>query len=123
MIRITIAADDDKRVDMIPGECHLERIEREIDIGSIFVAARRQVPLHHLNRVLRHAPAVFTRALPIAISDFRHDLAALLDGFKNRTDVEVSTESTFDSDFNVVEVHEHGDVQTILVRQTELPCM
>jgi hypothetical protein len=32
---------------------HLERVEREIDVRAVLVAARRQVALHHLDGVLR----------------------------------------------------------------------
>jgi hypothetical protein len=34
------------------GERHLEGVEREVDVRAVLVAARREVPLHQLGRVL-----------------------------------------------------------------------
>ena len=64
-------------------------------------------------------PAVLAGALPVAVGDLGDDLAALLDGFEDEADVELLAEGGLDADLDVVEVDEDGDVQAILVRQTE----
>ena len=77
---IAVATDDHERVDVIPRESHLERVQSQVDVRSIFVTAGRKVPLHHLDGVLRHAAAVFARSLPVAVGNFCDDFSALLDG-------------------------------------------
>ena len=37
---ITVSADDNERVDVISRECHLQGVERKIDVCAVFVAAR-----------------------------------------------------------------------------------
>src|SRR5579862_5854505 len=66
---IAVAADNDEGIDMVAGESHLERVKRKVDVGAILVATRRQIPLHHLNSVLRHAPAVLAGTLPVAVGN------------------------------------------------------
>ena len=50
---VAVAADDDVGVDVRMRERHLERVEREVDVGAVLVAARRQVALHEADGVLR----------------------------------------------------------------------
>ena len=50
---IAVAADDDVGVDVLVGERHLERVEREVDVGAVLVAAGREVALHQADGVLR----------------------------------------------------------------------
>ena len=49
---VAVAADDHVRVDVRVRERHLERVERQVDVGAVLVAARRHVPLDEANRVL-----------------------------------------------------------------------
>ena len=116
---VAVAADDDVGVDVLVGERHLERVEREVDVGAVLVAAGRQVALHEADGVLREVPAVFAGARPVGVGDLGDDLAALLDGVEDDADVEVLVEGGLDADFDVVEVDEDGDVETILMRQNE----
>jgi hypothetical protein len=37
---VAVAADNGEGVDMVVGERHFERVQRQVDVGSIFVAAR-----------------------------------------------------------------------------------
>ena len=60
------------------GEHHFERVEREIDVGAVLVAARREIALHEADGVLRERAAVFTRARPVGVGDLGDHLAALL---------------------------------------------
>ena len=50
---VAVAADDDVGVDVRVRERHLERIERQVDVGAVLVAAGRQVALHQADGVLR----------------------------------------------------------------------
>ena len=38
---IAVAADDGESVDVVVREGHLQRIERQVDIGAVLIAARR----------------------------------------------------------------------------------
>ena len=109
---VAVAADDDVGVDVIVGERHLERVEREVDVGAVLVAARRQVALDHLDRVLGEQPAVVAGARPVAVGDLGDDLAALLDGFEDDPDVERDVQRGLDADLDVVEVDEHRNLQS-----------
>ena len=48
---IAVAADDAKGIDVVVSEGEFQRIQRQIDIRAILVAAGRRVALHHLHRV------------------------------------------------------------------------
>ena len=115
--KIAVAADDHVRVDVLMGEHHFERIEREVDVGAVLVAAGGEVSLHEPDGVLRQMPAVFAGAGPVRVGDLGDHLAAFLDAVENDPDVEMFVEGALDADFDVVKVDENGDVQTILVRQ------
>ena len=114
--KVAVAADDDVRVDVLMRERHLERVEREVDVGAVLVAARRQVALDQADGVLRERAAVLAGARPVGIGNLRDDLAALLDGLENGANVELLAEGGSDADFDVVEVDENGDVQAFLLR-------
>ena len=75
---VAVAADDDECVDVRVRERHLERVERQVDVGPVLVTAGCRVALHHPDGVLRQHAAVAARSLPVAIGHLRHDLAALL---------------------------------------------
>ena len=109
---VGIAADDDEGVDVVVGERHLEGVEGEVDVGAVLVAAGRQVALHHANRMLRQLPAVVAGALPVAVGDLGHDLAAFLDRFEHDADVERRTEGGLHADLDVVEIDEDRDLQS-----------
>ena len=116
---VAVAADDDVGVDVRVGERHFEGVEREVDVGAVLVAARRHVALDEADGVLRERAAVLARAGPVGVRDLRDDLAALLDGVEDDADVELLAEGGLDADFDVVEVDEDSDVETILVGQNE----
>ena len=107
---VAIAADNHECIDMISGERHLERIEREVDVGAVFVAAGREVALNHLDRVLRHAAAVFTGSFPVAVGDLGDDFAPFLDGFENGSNIEVPVQGALDADLDVIEVDKYRDL-------------
>ena len=106
---VAVAADDDEGIDVVVGERHLERVERHRDVGAVLVAAGSHVALHHADGMLRQHAAVVARALPVAVGDLCHDLAALFDGLEDETDVELTADGVLDADLDVVEIDEHGD--------------
>src|SRR5439155_10462905 len=116
---VAVTADDHVRVDVRVSKRHLERVEREIDVRAILVASRREVALHEADRVLGQGAAVLAGARPVRIRDLGDDLAALFDGVEDGADVELLIEGGSDPDLDVVEVDEDGDVETVLMRQTE----
>src|SRR5438094_3771845 len=100
-------------------ERHFERVEGEVDVGAVLVAARRHVALDQANGVLRERAAVLAGARPVGVGDLGHHLSAFLDGVEDDADVELLAEGGLDADFDVVEVDEYRDVETILMGQTE----
>ena len=109
---VAVAADDDVGVDVGVRERHLERVEREIDVGPVLVAARREVALNQLGGVLRQRAAVVAGARPVAVGDLRYDLAALLQRFEHDADVELCSECALDADLDVVEIDENCHLQS-----------
>ena len=77
----------------------------------------RHVALDEADGVLRQRAAVLAGAGPVGVGDLGDDLAALLDRVEDDADVELLAEGGLDADFDVVEVDENGDVETILMRQ------
>jgi hypothetical protein len=66
---VAIAADDGKGVHMRMREGHLQGVQRQVDVGAVFVAARGGNPLHHLYRVLRHLAGGAILPSPIRIGE------------------------------------------------------
>ena len=116
---VAVAADDHEGVDVRVRERHLERVEREVDVGAVLVAAGRHHALHHADGVLRHGAAVIAGAFPVAVGDLGDDLAALLDRFEHGADIELEVEGGLDADLDVVEIDENGNLQ--FVYRTLLP--
>ncbi len=114
---VAVAADDDVGVDVGVGERHFEGVEREVDVGAVLVAARREVALHEADGVLGEVAAVLAGAGPVGVGDLGDDLAALLERFEDDADVEVLAERGPDADFDVVEVDEYRDVDAFLMGQ------
>ena len=111
---VAVAADDDERVDVGVCKSHLERIEREVDISTVLVAAGRHDTLHEADGMLRHGAAVVAGSLPVAVSDFGDDFSALLDGFEHGADIELAAQGGFDTDFDVIEIDEDGNFQFLI---------
>src|SRR5262245_28740937 len=103
------------------GKRHLQRIEGEVDVGAVLVAAGGEIALDEPDGVLSQRAAVFAGARPIGIGDLGDDLAAFLERLENGPDVEVLVEGCSDAYFNVVEVDENGDVDAFLVCQNLHP--
>ncbi len=116
---IAVAADDDEGVDVGMSERHFEGVECEIDVGAVLVAARRHVALHQANRVLGERAAVFAGSGPVGVGDLGDDFATFLDRVEDDSDIELLAQRVLDANLDVVEVDENGDVQTILMRQSE----
>src|SRR3954469_18817888 len=108
---IAVAADDHVGVDVRVRERHLQRIERQVDVGAVLVAAGRQVALHQLGGVLRQRAAVVPGARPVAVGSLGDDIAALLQRFEDDADVELGIESVLDTDLDVVEIDEDGNLE------------
>jgi hypothetical protein len=108
---VAVAADDHEAVDVAVGERHLERVERQVDVGAVLVAARRQVALDHVDGVLGQRSAVVAGTRPVAIGNFRHDVAALLDGFEDGARVEMGSQRRLHPDLDVVEIDEDCDLE------------
>src|SRR5262249_8373847 len=115
---IAVAAHDHVGVDVRMGERPLEGVPRQVDIGAVLVAAGREVALDEPDRVLGEGAAVLAGARPVGVRDLGDDLPALLDGLEDAADVELLSERVLDADFDVVEVDEDGDVETILLSQS-----
>ena len=106
---VAVAADDDVGVDVRVRERHLERIEREIDVRAVLVAARGQIALNELGRVLRQRAAVVAGSRPVAVGGLGNDVPALLERLEDDADVELRVERALDADLDVVEIDEDCD--------------
>ena len=106
---VAVAADDHEGVDVGVGKRHLERVEREIDVGAVLVAAGRRVALHHADGVLRQHPAVAAGSLPVTIGHLRDDLTALFERVEHEAGVERKVQGVLEADFDVVEIDEYGN--------------
>ena len=118
---VAVAAHDNVGIDVGMGECHLERIERQVDVSPVLVPARRQIALHEADGMLGESAAVLTCASPVGVGDLGDDLAALLERFEDDSDVEMFAEGGLDANLDVVEIDEDGDVDAFLVGQTINP--
>ena len=108
---IAVAADNRESVDVVVGEGHLERIERQVDVGAVLVAARRRVALHHLHGVLgKRACSGFLPA-PVRVRELGDDFAAFLERVQHRRHVEFAVQCGLHADFDIVKIDEHGDLQ------------
>ncbi len=111
---VAVAADNGERVHVRMGESHLQRIQRQIDIAAVLVAARGGQALHHLHGVLRHGPGRAFLAPPVGVSKFRDQVAALLERIQRQRNIKFAPQSRFHADFNIVVIDKHGDVQFFL---------
>ncbi len=107
---IAVAADDGESVDVVVGEGHFERVEREVDIGAVLVAARRRVALHHLDGVFGKRPRGRFLSAPVRIRKLGDDFAAFLERVQHRRHVELAVQCGLDADLDVIEIDKHGDL-------------
>ncbi len=114
---ITVAANDHIRVDVGVGKGHLQRIERQVDVGAVLVAARGEIALEKLRRVLRQRTAVVASPRPVSVSNLRDNLATFLQRFEHDTDVELRAQGTLHTDLDIVEIDEHCQFE-LCIRQT-----
>jgi hypothetical protein len=70
--------------------------------------------------VLCERAAVLARPGPVGVRDLGDDLPALLDRVEDDPDVELLAEGGLDAELDVVEDDEKGDVQALLMRQSEI---
>ena len=108
---IAVAADDGERVDVVVREGHLERIERQVDVGAVLVAARRRVALNHLHGVLAERACSGFLPAPVRVSKLGDDFAAFLQCVQHGRDVKFAVQCALHADFDIVEIDEHGDLQ------------
>src|SRR5690606_17021104 len=117
---VAVAADDHEGIDVGMREGHFERVEGQIDVRAILVAAWRQVALHHLDGVLREAAAVAAGALPVAVCGLRDHVAAFLEGFEDEAHVERGAQGVLDANLDVVEIDEYSYSKAIVPSHTVL---
>ena len=87
-MNVAVAAYDGEGIDVIVCERHFKRVQREVDVRAILVAARRGIALHHLHGVSGHFFAMPSGHLPVAVGDLRNYFAPLFDGFEDQRNVE-----------------------------------
>ena len=97
---------------MVARKSHLQGVEREIDVGTVLVAARRHVALYHLDRMLSHLAAVLARPRPVSICHLGHHFTAFLQRLEHHGDVKLLPQSVLNPDLDIVEVDEHCQFQS-----------
>ena len=89
-----------------------ERVQREIDVGAVLVAAGREIALDEFRRVLGERAAVVAGTRPVAVGDFRNHVAAFPQRFEHHAHVELHAERVLDAYFYVVEVDENRNLES-----------
>jgi len=112
--KIAVAADDGERVHVRMGEGHLQRVESEIDVGTVLVAERRRQTLHHLDGVFGHRSGGAFLTSPVCISEFCDQVATFFERIQRKRYVEFPPKRGFHTDLDVVVIDEYGDVQFFL---------
>ena len=92
-------------------EGHLQRVQRQIDVAAVLVAARRRIALHHLHGVFGHLTRGAFLPAPVGVSELGDDVAALLQRIEHERNIELALQRRFHADLDIVEVDEDGDVQ------------
>ena len=110
---IAIPADDGECVDVIVREGHLQRIQRQVDVRAVLVAARRRVALHHLYGMLGHGAGGDFLPSPVGVGHAGDDFTALLQCIQHGGHVKFPMQCGFDADFDVIEVDEHGQFEFV----------
>ena len=108
---VAVAADNGEGVDVIVREGHLERVERQVDVGAVLVAARRRVALNHLHGVLGERARGGFLPAPVRVSELGDDFAAFFQRVQHGSHVEFAVQGGLDADFDIVEIDEHGDLE------------
>ena len=109
--KIAVAADNRVRVDVIVSEGHLERIECQVDVGAVLVAARRRVALNHLHGVLAERACSGFLPSPVRVSKLCDNFAAFLERIEHGRDVKLAVQCALHADLDIVEIDEDGDLQ------------
>ena len=117
---VAVAADNGESVHVVVGEGHLERIQRQVDVRAVLVAARRRDPLDHLNGIFGHLARCALLTAPVRVGELGDQVSALLERFQYERHVEFAPQCRFDADFNVVVVDKHGDIQSFLHHVAQL---
>ena len=89
---------------MIARKSHFQRVESQVDVGAVLIAARRHVALHHMHRVLRHLAAVLAGSGPIAVGDLSHNFAPLFQRFQYQGDIKFFSQRIFNANLDVVKI-------------------
>ena len=80
--KVAVAADNGERVHVRMGEGHLQRIQRQVDVAAVLVAARGRQPLDHLHGVFGHGAGRAFLASPVGICELGHQVAPFLERVK-----------------------------------------
>ena len=96
---------------MVVRERHFQRIERQVDVGAILVAARRGVTLNHLHGVLGESASGRLLPAPVRVRKLGDDFAALFQRVQHGSHVEFAVQCGLDADFDIVKIDEHGDLE------------
>jgi hypothetical protein len=110
---IAVPADDGERVDVIVREGHLQRVQRQVDVRAVLVAARRRVALHHLYGVLRHGAGGGFLPSPVGVGHAGDDFTAFLQRIQHGGHVKFPVQGGFDADLDVIEVDKHGQFEFV----------
>ena len=110
---IAVAADDGERVDVIVRERHLQRVERQIDIGAVLIAAWRGSRCTICTAYSESCAGGVLHPAPVRVGNLGDDFAPFLQGFENDAHVEFPLQRRFDADFDIVEVDEDRNLQML----------
>ncbi len=110
---IAVPADDGERIDVIVRKSHFQRIERQVDIRAVLIAARRWVALNHLHGMFRHGAGGDFLPSPVGVGDAGDDFTAFLQRIQYGGHVKFPVQGGFDADLDVIEVDKHGQFEFV----------
>ena len=110
---IAVAADDGEGVDVVVRKRQFQRVERQVDVAAVLIAARRRIALHHLHGVFGELARRVLHASPVGVGDLGDDLAPLFQRFEHHRNVELALQRRFDADLDIVEVDEDRDLEVL----------
>ena len=99
---------------MAVGECHLQSVQRQVNIGAVLIAARGRNPLHHLDGALGHLAGGAFLAAPIRVSEFGDNVAPFLQSVQRKRYIKLAPKRRLHADLNIVVIDKNRYVQFLL---------
>jgi hypothetical protein len=95
-------------------ERHFQRVQGEVDIRAVLIAARGWQPLHHLHSILRHLANRAFLARPVGVGELGDDVATFFKGIEAKGNSKLAAERALHTDLDVVVVNKYSYILSFL---------